>query len=140
MGPVTLHASCVALGDAGVLILGTSGRGKSALALQLLALGCVLVADDRVIVQGGVAGLRASCPPAITGLIEARGIGILTAAHQPSAQVVLAVDLDQTQTARLPEPLLTTINGCDIPLIGRNDAPYFPAAILQILKTGFSDR
>ncbi len=44
-----VHASCVAFGGAGVLILGPSGSGKSALALALMGLGAALVADDRVL-------------------------------------------------------------------------------------------
>ena len=42
-----LHATCVAVDGRGLLILGPSGSGKSALALQLIALGAQLVADDR---------------------------------------------------------------------------------------------
>lgn len=140
MAPITLHASCVASADAGILILGASGRGKSALALQLLALGCQLVADDRVIVAADGTALRATCPPQIAGLIEARGIGILRAAPRPSARIALVVDLDQSQAERLPPPALTRICDCDIPLIMGSNAPYFPAAIVQILKSGFSDR
>ena len=69
----TLHGTCVAWGDDAALIIGASGRGKSALALQLMALGCVLVADDRVVVQADGARLRASCPPAIVGLLVSCG-------------------------------------------------------------------
>ena len=77
--PVLLHASCVAISGRGVLIIGPSGSGKSALALQLMAFGASLVADDQteLTVQGGT--LIARCPPTMSGLIEARGLGILRA-------------------------------------------------------------
>lgn len=42
-----IHASCVAIGAKGVLILGESGAGKSDLALRLMDEGARLVADDR---------------------------------------------------------------------------------------------
>src|SRR3546814_6087396 len=44
---VNIHASCVAPGHGGVLILGQSGQGKSDLALRLMDRGARLVADDR---------------------------------------------------------------------------------------------
>ena len=57
MTVVNIHASCVvcaragaAFGvpeDAGVLLLGESGSGKSEAALRLIAIGAKLVADDR---------------------------------------------------------------------------------------------
>jgi len=75
----TLHASCVALQDKGLLILGPSGSGKSALALQLMALGAVLVADDYTDLVRCDDRVIARCPAALRGLIEARGIGILRA-------------------------------------------------------------
>jgi HPr kinase/phosphorylase len=137
---VTLHGTCVACGENAVLIFGASGSGKSALALQMMALGAVLVADDRVAVSAEDARLIARCPPAISGLIEARGVGVLKADCQPQAQVVLVVDLDQTETARLPDGQLTRIAGCDIPLIKRFDGPHFAATVLQILRGGWSER
>ena len=136
----TLHGTCVAWGDDAVLIIGASGQGKSALALQLMALGCVLVADDRVIVQQDNSRLKATCPPTIAGLIEAWGTGILTAATQTKAYVVLVVDLDTDTTERLPARQHTQIAGCAIPLISRVGGPHFAATILQILKSGWSDR
>src|SRR5262245_61986603 len=75
--PLLVHGSAVAWGGRGLLILGASGRGKSALALALTATGAALVADDRVeIVRRGRA-LVARAPAALAGLVEARGIGIL---------------------------------------------------------------
>jgi len=134
------HATCVAWGDRAVLIIGASGRGKSALGLQLMALGCVLVADDRVILRPTGPHLLAHCPPSIVGLIEARGAGILNADTRPEAKIVLVVDLDQTEDQRLPDRYMTRIGSYDFPLVKRLDGPQFPAIILQILKSGWSDR
>lgn len=139
-GTDLVHGTCVALGQNGVLIIGAAGRGKSALALQLIALGCVLVADDRVAVTNDGGGLLAICPPTIAGLIEARGIGILTAATLPEARIVLVVDLDRNEVARLPARRHVQLLGCDIAVIHRIDGLHFAAAILQILKSGWSER
>ena len=62
-----VHASCVALDRRAVLLRGASGCGKSALALQLMALGATLVADDRVILRLRDGALAASCPASIRG-------------------------------------------------------------------------
>jgi HPr Serine kinase C-terminal domain len=50
-----LHATCVAWFGRGVLITGPSGSGKSTLALKLIERGWMLVADDAVIVENGIA-------------------------------------------------------------------------------------
>ncbi|PJI86516.1 Hpr(Ser) kinase/phosphatase [Yoonia maricola] len=136
----TLHASCVAWEDRAVLIMGAAGAGKSALALTLMALGCGLVADDRVCLSVKEGALVAEPHPNIQGLIEARGVGILNATTLPAARVVLAVDLDYSETNRLPQQQLFTYLGCDLPLICRIDASHFAPAVLQILRSGWSDR
>jgi HPr kinase/phosphorylase len=76
----------------------------------------------------------------LRGLIEARGIGILNATPVVSAMVAVVVDLNQTEMERMPQRRHITIAGCDLPLIWRSDGATFPAAILQILKSGWSDR
>ncbi|HEV8034037.1 HPr kinase/phosphatase C-terminal domain-containing protein [Yoonia sp.] len=136
----TLHATCVAWDDRAVIITGKSGAGKSALGLQLMALGCKLVADDGVhlMLENGAVVVQA--PDTIKGLIEARGIGILNAQVRGRARVVLVVDLDQSEPARLPEARFFEVLGHNLPLIYRVDAPHFAPAILQILKSGWSDR
>ncbi len=68
-----LHATAVAWRGRAVLILGRSGSGKSALALQLMALGCTLVADDGVELAVQEGALVARPPEKIRGMIEARG-------------------------------------------------------------------
>lgn len=136
-GPLTLHAGCVALhSDAATIILGASGRGKSALALQMIALGCRLVADDRTIVQRKGAALMAHGPAALTGLIEARGMGILRAPAIPCARVTLAVDLDATEAERLPPHRRILFCGCEIDLVHGPATPHFAAGLLLLMGAG----
>jgi len=93
-----IHASCAARHGAGVLLLGAPGCGKSDLALRLLDRGFVLVADDRVEVEDGIA----RPPAALAGLIEVRGLGMLRLPYLPSARLALAVELGPAE--RLPSP------------------------------------
>jgi len=135
-----MHATCVAWDGKGALIIGPSGSGKSALGLTLMGLGCDLISDDRVLLASVEGSVVARCPPTIAGLIEVRGIGILNAATVPDAAIRLVVDLERTETQRLPQRGVITLLGCDLPLIHHIDGPHFAAAILQILKAGWSER
>ena len=129
-----LHANCVAVAGKGVLIAGPSGSGKSSLSLQLMALGADLVADDRTILCRAQDRIVARAPVAITGLIEARGVGILRVDHLAVADLVLAVDMGQIEVARLPQPHSMTVLDLSLPCLHKVDAPYFPAAILAYLR------
>lgn len=131
-----LHATCVAYEDRGVLILGAAGRGKSGLALNLMAVGCDLVADDRTIVSVTDGGLIATCPENLRGLIEARGIGILQANAIEQARVVLAVDLNQTVNERLPPDRIMSLLDHPVPVLHNAQSEHFAAAILLYLKSG----
>jgi serine kinase of HPr protein (carbohydrate metabolism regulator) len=107
-----IHATCVLLAragsafgasrDAGILLLGKSGAGKSDLALRLIARGAKLVSDDRtdLFVERGV--LHAQPPATIKGLIEVRGLGIVALPYARNARIALVVSLDGAK-ARLPE-------------------------------------
>lgn len=134
-----LHASCVAFGDRGVLILGPSGAGKSALALQLMGLGADLVADDRVALRVQDGGLVASAPPGLPPLIEARGIGLLHAPLRAEARVVLAVDLGRSESDRLPPWLDLRLLDIAIPLVLGPVSGHFPAAIRHYILHGRQD-
>ncbi|MFU8834655.1 MAG: HPr kinase/phosphorylase [Roseovarius sp.] len=131
---VVLHASCVAIDGRAVLIRGASGRGKSGLALQLLALGADLVADDRTRLWREGARVMAQAPETIHGKIEARGMGILQMPATGPVQVALVVDLDTEATTRLPPPETAELVGIRLPLIKNAPFPYFPAAILLYLR------
>jgi HPr kinase/phosphorylase len=129
-----LHASVVALDARGLLILGASGAGKSALALSLMALGARLVADDRTLLVREDGALWASCPATIRGRIEARGIGILAADAISSVRIAAVVDLDRPETERLPADRRIAILGHDLPLILNGAGLPFAAGLIQYLK------
>ena len=133
---LVLHATTVAWEGRACLIRGASGSGKSTLALQLMAWGAGLIADDRTILTATEGGVIASCPDALRGMIEARGIGLLDAAPHPPCPVVLVVDLDRTGTERLPPRRMTECLGHPVPVVHDTGTPGFAAAILQYLKAG----
>lgn len=105
---LTLHATCVVIGEAGILIRGPSGAGKSTLALKLLT-GVLardgfvrLVADDRVALSARRGRLLARPVPPLEGLLEIRGRGLVRVDHEPACVVRLVVDL-VADALRLPE-------------------------------------
>ncbi|MDJ1017685.1 MAG: serine kinase [Paracoccaceae bacterium] len=134
--PLILHASAVAVEGRGLLITGASGSGKSSLALELISRGARLVADDRVSAEPLPEGaLRLTPPDAIAGRIEARGVGLLALPHE-IAHASAVVDLDETETDRLPERHEVVIAGVALPLLRAVESPAFPAMLLAYLHGG----
>jgi HPr kinase/phosphorylase len=131
-----LHATTVAIGDAGVMILGPAGSGKSALALQLMAHGAQLVADDQTCLTATGAGIVASAPATLRGLIEARFVGILNAPARDSVTLHLVVDLGQIETSRLPPRRTIRVNGHVIDLVFGHPSAHFPASLMCYVAGG----
>lgn len=125
-----IHASCIAAYGKGLLILGQSGTGKSALALQMIALGAQLVADDRCDIWAEQGRLMARAPAEISGMIEARGIGILRLPFCPQIQVQAAIDLDAPPSERMPPPRSLRLLETDVEILHFNPAPHFPSALM----------
>ncbi|SFD07370.1 HPr kinase/phosphorylase [Tropicimonas isoalkanivorans] len=129
-----LHASCVALDGRALLILGASGSGKSSLALDMIALGACLVADDRTVIRRDGHRLTASCPPTIEGRIEARYVGLLRLPSCPEADVTYVMDLDRTETERLPPPRHMRLLGQSVTLLYRPPGLNAAGALFHCLK------
>jgi HPr kinase/phosphorylase len=135
---VTVHASCVVIGEAGVLVRGPSGSGKSVLVRELIleaqALGrfARLVCDDRVRLGNRNGRLVASVLPAIAGRLEARGLGLLPVAYERAAVVRLVVDCLTEPPQRLPPPAdrLTRICGVALPRIAAKLEPALSRLLL----------
>lgn len=129
-----LHASCVVSNGAAVLIRGRAGRGKSGLALQLIAMGAGLVADDRTRLWRAGGQVMADAPDRLRGLIEARQVGLLAVPAAGPAPLALVVDMDSEETERLPERRFTRLVGVELPLARKSNMTHFPAAILAYLR------
>lgn len=134
--PIVLHGTTIDCDGHGVLIVGASGSGKSGLALQLMALGASLVADDQTRIELVNSHFIARAPQPITGLIEARGIGLLHARNKPSTRLSLAIDMDKIEGQRMPPKRVYHRGFLKLPCLHKVEAPYFPFAILQYLRFG----
>ncbi len=137
--PVHVHASCVAVSGKALLITGPSGVGKSSLALDLMALGADLVADDQTALHLNGTRVIAACPPAIAGRIEARGIGLLNARPAGPTPLAAIVDLATSERDRLPPFREAVLLGQPLPLLHKAGNTAFPAALMQYLKAGRRD-
>ena len=75
---VTLHGVYLEVKGIGVLLVGSSGVGKSELALELITRGHRLIADDAPIFSHiSPQILDGRCPPLLQDFLEVRGLGIL---------------------------------------------------------------
>ena len=133
---LALHATCLRAFGKGLLIIGPSGSGKSDLALQLMAYGAQLVADDQTILAAQHDQIIASCPEHTLGMIEARYMGLLKVAMAPRTPVWTVIDMGTIETARLPEPQTINLLGNAVRLYHKPANGAFAAAILQYLRAG----
>ncbi|WP_395685428.1 HPr kinase/phosphorylase [Aestuariivirga sp.] len=125
-----MHGTCLALGEDGVLLLGEPGSGKSDLALRLIdAAGgglsghlrpARLVADDQVLIRRQASRLMATAPPALSGMLEIRGLGLARVTTVPEIALTLAVRLTPAnEIERMPDLASARIGilGIGLPLI-----------------------
>ncbi|MDO5614407.1 MAG: serine kinase [Paracoccus sp. (in: a-proteobacteria)] len=134
-----IHGSAVVLNGRGLLILGPSGSGKSALALALMGLGAGLVSDDRTVLRRAGDAVVADAPDSIRGLIEARGVGILRADAAGPVPLALVVDLGRVEDARLPPCRSHDLLGVALPLVLGPYGPHLSFALRQYLLGGRRD-
>ena len=130
-----VHATAVAVGEAGVLLTGPAGSGKSDLALRLIDGGALLVADDQVMLRReagrAVVLFPDGAPAALRGCLEVRGLGLMRVAWTPAVPLALVVALRPGPPAeRLPEPESADYLGVALPLV-RLD-PFIASAAAQV--------
>ena len=136
-----VHATCVVIDEAGVLIRGVSGTGKSTLGRELVATALLqgrfarLVSDDRTRLAARNGRLVAEAVAATAGQIEARGIGVLSVPHEDRAVVRLLVELSTEEPSRFPEVEddAAKLCGVMVPCIrGRSGAPLALLALWRL--------
>lgn len=137
--PPTIHATAVSIAGRAVLLLGPSGSGKSDLALRLIDRGATLIADDRVALAMDDGMLLASPPPAIAGLIEVRGVGIVPEGHVAGVPVALLVDL-ASPPERMPEVTTRDVFGHALPVVALDPRELSAPLKVERALTAFGRR
>lgn len=135
--PEALHAGCVLLGEAAILIRGPSGVGKSALARALVETVArtggyaAHVGDDRVVLSVEHGRVLARPHAAIAGRLEIRGVGIVrVSASAPAGVVRLVLDL-MARPPRHPDTddLTCTVLGLALPRLPTRPEDAFGLAM-----------
>lgn len=143
------HGALVEVGGVGVLLSGRSGAGKSECALELVARGHRLVADDAVdlALEGGRVVGRAA--PAVKGHLAIRGLGILCigdlygpGALADACEVALVCRLE----AELAEPDRTGLDrgeewilGVRVPCVALSSRPRAGATLATLVDAAARD-
>lgn len=129
------HGTAIAVGGRGFLFVGSSGSGKSGLALQMIGLGAELISDDQVLLERIGADVEMTAPDTLRNLIEARFIGVLKTDVSRSAVLRHVIDMDKEPEARMPQLQYSEVLGVRIDLINGQNVPDL-ASILMILGRG----
>ena len=109
------------INGSGVLIVGSSGSGKSSLAINLLALGSKLVADDQCELVKKNNRFSVSKPASLPNSIEIRGIGLVSVPMVVETSLDWVVNMDEAENERMPDLRFTEIDGYKIPtILGKN--------------------
>jgi hypothetical protein len=129
MTGIVMQASAVVVGGRALLIKGPPGSGKTSLALALIDRGAGLIGDDGVTLTRDGEALIASPPPRIDGLLEVRGVGLVTINVAAPAPVALILSLGGPAHERLPEtPLpMQVIAGVAVPVLAFDPGNIAPA-------------
>ncbi|MBX9785710.1 MAG: HPr kinase/phosphatase C-terminal domain-containing protein [Alphaproteobacteria bacterium] len=133
---LTLHGTAIEVQGKAVLLTGKPGTGKSSLALQLIDRGACLVADDQTYLTFDKEEVYVSCPDALKGLLEVRGVGIYPFPSQNKSPLSLVVEIcELEEVLRLPDP--TFVQYHNIPIPSLKLAKYDPLGALKVeLKMG----
>ena len=136
-----IHATSISLDNKAVLIKGDSGAGKSTLALELVALGARLIADDQTALSLTNGQVFLSAPRTLPIGIEVRGVGIVRAPTCERAELKLVVDLSKVEHNRFPDARdkKIIILGCSFPFYFFQDIKNPAASIYALLKFGIVD-
>lgn len=131
------HATAISWQKQGILLKGASGAGKSDLALRLIDLGAILVADDLVSLykkEDALVIALPDVPESLKGKIELYGMGIIDMPYIPSCPLKLVVTLinsvDESRP-RIPPARFFNHEGVNIPWI--DCYPFQSSAPLKLI-------
>lgn len=155
----TMHGVFMSIHGKGVIIKGDSGIGKSEIALDLIRLGHLLVADDCVELYRIGSNIMGRSPKVLSNMLEIRGIGVINVVKLFGIRAILDkhnVDLviqlerwmpskEYTRIGTEEINLYENILGVDIPKAvvpvtgGRSMSAVIEAAVMnmRLKETGY---
>ena len=133
-GSLIMHATCVDVNGSGVLIVGRSGSGKSSLAINLLALGSTLVADDKCELVRKNNRFRISKPASLPKSIEIRGVGLVSVPMVNETSLDWVVNMNEVEKERMPTPRFTEIDGFRVPTVFGKDMDDLASRIYVLVS------
>lgn len=155
---LTMHGVLMGMFGIGVLILGSSGIGKSECALDLITRGHYLIADDSVLIKKVGEKLEGKSPELIQDYLEIHGLGIINirelfgvSAIGKGSQIEICIELKKWSDFEEIDRLGITINeeeifGLKIPKFilpvtsGRNLSTLVETAVrIHLLKASGYD-
>ena len=122
------------INGSGVLIVGRSGSGKSSLAINLLALGAKLVADDQCEIVNNNNRLCVSKPASLPKSIEIRGVGLVSVPIVNETSLDWVVNMDEVEKERMPTPRFTEIGGFRVPTVFGKDIDDLASRIYVLVS------
>jgi len=128
----------VDINGSGVLIVGSSGSGKSSLAINLLALGSKLVADDQCELVKKNNRFSVSKPASLPNSIEIRGIGLVSVPMVNETSLDWVVNMDEAEKERMPTPRFTEIGDFRIPTVFGKDMDDLAPRIYVLVSNALS--
>ncbi|MGJ8528587.1 HPr kinase/phosphorylase [Maritalea sp.] len=144
--PENVFGTGITYDGLGILLRGSSGAGKSLLALDLLdradlaGFEAHLISDDRVLLHVEDGALICTSPPQIAGQIELRGCGVIERATTERAKIHLVVDL-LNELDRMPENeefetelLGVKVPRCPVPTRSMIDSVHQRLLVLEGVK------
>ena len=137
-GSLIMHATCVDINGSGVLIVGRSGSGKSSLAINLLALGSTLVADDQCELVKKNNRFCVSKPASLPNSIEIRGVGLVSVPMVVETTLDWIVNMDELETERMPNLRFTEIDGYSVPTVFGKDVDELASRIYVLASNALS--
>ena len=137
-GSLIMHATCVDVNGSGVLIIGRSGSGKSSLAINLLALGAKLVADDQCELVRKNNSCRIFKPASLPKSIEIRGVGLVSVPMVNETSLDWVVNMDEVEKERMPTPQFTEIGGFRVPTVFGKDMDDLASRIYVLVSNALS--
>mgnify|MGYP001180049973 FL=1 len=138
IGSLIMHATCVDINGSGVLIVGRSGSGKSSLAINLLALGSKLVADDQCELVKKNNRFYIFKPASLPSSIEIRGVGLVSVPMAVETSLDWVVDMDEAETERMPDLRFTEIDGYRVPTVFGKDVDELASRIYVLASNALS--